>query len=85
MLTDYVLAALRKAKYQMLDGKEGFVGTIPGFRGVIGNAATLEHCRDDLRAALEGWLLVKLRHNDNDFPVIGGINLNSKPKKSKVA
>lgn len=85
MLTDYIAAAMRKAKYKILEGSEGFFGQISGFGGLWANAKTLEACRDELRSVLESWLIVKLRHND-DLPVIGGINLNVRGrKKTKVA
>jgi len=60
MLIDYIDAAMRRAKYELLPGDEGFVGRIPGFRGLIGAARTLEACRDDLSGALQAWLLVTL-------------------------
>jgi len=77
MLIDYIQAAMRRAKYQMLADNEGFVGTIPGFRGLIGHARSLEKCREDLHGALQAWMLLKLLHRDHDLPVIDGINLIS--------
>ena len=86
MLTDYVEAAMRKAKYKLLGSDEGYVGTIPGFRGLWANARSLKNCRIELRSVLEDWLLIKLRHNDDDLPTVEGINLNPKPRvKKKVA
>lgn len=85
MLTEYIEAAMRKAKYEFLDGGEGFCGTIPGFRGVLGNALTLEACREDLKGALETWIVIKLQHNHNNLPVINSINLNAKRKRKAVA
>jgi predicted RNase H-like HicB family nuclease len=85
MLTDYVDAAIRKAKYKLLDGDEGFFGEIPGFRGVWANAGSLEACRDELREVLEDWILVRIRLGLN-LPVSGGIDLNErKGRKRKVA
>jgi len=77
MLIDYINSAMRRAKYELLADDEGFVGTIPGFRGLIGCGQTLEACREDLHGALQTWLLVKLRHGDRNLPVIDGINLTS--------
>lgn len=53
MLTEYLQAAMRKAKYELLDDGEGYYGEIPGFRGVYSNAKTLEECRDLLEEVLE--------------------------------
>jgi predicted RNase H-like HicB family nuclease len=75
MLIDYIEAAMHRAKYELLADREGFVGQIPGFRGLIGHGHTLEDCREDLHGALQSWLLVKLRHGDRDLPVVDGINL----------
>lgn len=86
MLIDYIHAAMRRATYELLADDEGFVGRIPGFRGLIGHARTLEACREDLNAALQSWLLVKLRHGDRDVPVIEGLNLTTvKPAAVKPA
>ena len=60
MLTQYIQAAMRKAKYKLLEGDEGFYGEIPGFQGVWGNATTLEECREDLAEALETWILFRV-------------------------
>ena len=85
MLTEYVDAAMRKAKYKLLNDREGFLGRIPGFRGVWANAPLLEACRQELREVLEAWILVRVRHG-LDLPVVGGINLNQRrPRKRKVA
>ena len=57
MITNYVAAALQRARYQTLDG--GLVcATVPGLRGVIATAATVEGCRTQLAEVIEAWLLV---------------------------
>jgi predicted RNase H-like HicB family nuclease len=85
MLTDYVEAAMRQAKYKILRGGEGFFGEIPGCKGVWANADTLEQCREELREVLEDWMLVRVRHGLK-LPVIAGLDLNErKERKRKVA
>lgn len=85
MLTEYVSAAMRKAKYKILKGGEGYFGEIPACKGAWANARTLESCRDELREVLEDWILVRLRRGLS-LPVIGGINLNQRrSRKQKVA
>ena len=59
MLIGYIHAAMRRAEYEMLADNEGFVGTIPGFRGLIGHGQTLELCREDLHGGLQSWLVLK--------------------------
>jgi predicted RNase H-like HicB family nuclease len=85
MLTDYVNAAMRKAKYKLLNRREGFFGVIPGFKGVWSNAQSLEVCRDELREVLEDWILVRVRLG-LELPITGGIDLNErKARKPKAA
>jgi predicted RNase H-like HicB family nuclease len=85
MLTEYVAAAMRKAKYKILKGGEGFFGEIPACKGAWANAHSLEACREELREVLEDWLLVRLRRGLS-LPVIDGINLNRRGgRRQKVA
>ena len=62
MLTQYIQAALKKAKYKILEDGEYF-GEIPGFEGVWASAKTLEDCREELSSALETWLLFSISRN----------------------
>lgn len=77
MITEYIQAAMRKAKYKILDGDEGYYGEIPGFLGVWANAKTLEGCREELAEVLEEWILFHLADNTR-LPKIAGIDLNFK-------
>ena len=74
MLIEYVNKAMSKAVYEKLEDGS-YYGRIPQTPGVIAFGETLYRCQEDLRSALEGWLIVKLRHGDR-LPVMGGINLN---------
>ena len=40
--------------------------------------ASVEACREELRDALESWIIVGLRHED-PFEVIDGVDLNPRP------
>ncbi len=83
MLTDYIAAAMARAKYKLLDDGTYF-GEIPGFRGVWGNSETLEQCREDLRGSLEGWILIGLQKNAR-LPVVNGISLNGGRRRASVS
>ena len=73
MLTSYIHAAMRQAKYEILpDGT--YYGEVPGFQGVYANAGALEVCRDELQEVLEGWIALGLRLG-HSLPVIEGIEL----------
>ena len=74
MLTKYIQAAMRRARYEILPDGEGFYGEIPGFEGVWANADTLEACREELQEVLEGWLLLGLAQG-HSLPVVDGIDL----------
>ena len=77
MLTDYIRAAMHRAKYEILEDDGSFYGEIPGFQGVYANAATLEACREELESVLESWILICVsRHVPT--PVVDGIDLNVK-------
>ena len=60
MLTKYIAAAMGHAKYELLEDGEGYFGTVPGLRGLWAQADTLAACREELRSALEDWLLFSL-------------------------
>jgi predicted RNase H-like HicB family nuclease len=78
MLTKYLRAARRRAKYEILPEHGSFYGPIPGLQGVWANADTLEECRQELESVLEDWLLlgVSLHH---PIPSIDGIEIRSFP------
>ncbi len=75
MLTAYVNAAMRKARYEVLAEDEGFFGKIDGLDGVWANAENLETCREELREVLEEWIVLGLRMG-HPIPEIEGISLN---------
>ena len=52
------------AYYKKLDDGTYF-GEIPGLRGVWANSKNLEDCREELRSALEDWVLFKLKDGDS--------------------
>ena len=72
MLTSYVQAAMRKARYDILEDGT-FYGEIPGFSGVFANAETLEACRQQLQEELEDWIVLGLRLG-HELPVVDGLN-----------
>ena len=73
MLTDYIRAAMKVAKYEALEDGT-FYGEIPGFDGVLACTETREECSLELERVLEDWILlgVSLQH---EMPVVEGIHL----------
>lgn len=74
MITDYIQAALRRAKYEIEEGV--YYADVPELPGVLAYGATLEECRQQLIEVIEGWLIVGFRHGDT-LPVLDTIDLNT--------
>lgn len=74
MLLEYVQAALRRARYEILADDGSYYGAIPECPGVYANAETLEDCREELREVLDEWILLRV-HRNLALPAIDGIDL----------
>ncbi len=82
MLTEYLDAAMRAARYEIMeDGR--FFGEISKCRGTLGEGDTLEKCRQDLRGSLEGWVIGGFR-SGHRLPVIEGIDMNPPRSRRKA-
>ncbi len=75
MLTEYIEAGMRHAKYEILPDDNSYYGEIPECNGVWANEMTLEETRKDLRGTLEDWILLRI-HDGAEIPVIDGIDIN---------
>ncbi|MEX0776414.1 MAG: type II toxin-antitoxin system HicB family antitoxin [Phycisphaeraceae bacterium] len=90
MLTKYLHAAMRKAKYEILQDDGSYYGEIPGFQGVWANAPSLEACREELAEVLEEWLVFRIAEGLK-VPSVEGLRLRipsilkSKSGSKKVA
>ena len=71
MITEYINAALGKAKYEIIDDEEPYYGEVSGLEGVWASGRTLEECRHNLAEVIDGWLVVRLRRGLS-IPAIGG-------------
>ena len=78
MLTEYIEAGMRKARYEVLDDDGTYYGEIDGVQGVWANEDTLAACREELRSAFEDWILFSVRYGFT-LPVLDGIDLNLAP------
>ncbi|MFQ5640161.1 MAG: type II toxin-antitoxin system HicB family antitoxin [bacterium] len=76
MLTEYILKAMSKAVYDLLEDGT-YAGKVPSCPGTVAFGVTLFECQEALKSSLEGWLIVKLRHGD-EIPIIEGVDLNQK-------
>ena len=77
MLSKYILSAMKKARYEILEDDDTFYGSILGFDGVYANADTLERCREELEEVLEEWLFFRISRS-LPMPEINGIKLKIK-------
>ena len=77
MLTNYIRAAMRRARYEILPDDGTFYGEIPGFDGVWANTDTLESCREELEEVLEEWILLRVSKH-LPLPTVDGIELTIK-------
>lgn len=71
MLTSYMRAAMRCARYEIVEDDGSFYGAIPAIPGVWASAATLEACREELESVLEGWILLSVADH-SPIPEIEG-------------
>ena len=74
MLSRYIEAALGQAQYEILADDGGFYGSIPALAGVWAHSDSLEECREELKSALEDWLLFSLSRRQ-PIPALDGIDL----------
>jgi predicted RNase H-like HicB family nuclease len=76
MIIRYLDKALRRARYaQLEDGS--YCATVPGLRGVVATAATLEQCRNQLAEVVEEWVLVRVARGLT-VPALGGTKVEVK-------
>ena len=76
MITTYLDKALRRARYQQVDGGT-FCATVPGLQGVIATGSTLEICRDQLAEVIEERYLVRVARGLR-VPPLGGTKVEVK-------
>lgn len=77
MLRNYIQAAMRRARYEILPDDGTYYGEILGFEGVYANADQLEKCREELEEVVEEWILLRISRN-LPLPVVEGIELTIK-------
>jgi len=83
MISQYVQAALRHAKYELIKDEEPYYGEVDGLRGVWATGNTLEECRERLAEVLDGWILVRLSRG-LAIPSIDGVEIRV-PRELNVA
>ncbi len=75
MFAEYVLAAMERAHYEIIDDEEPFYSEVPELKGVWATGKTLEECRKNLKSGIEGWIALRLRMG-RSIPPIDGVTIN---------
>ena len=83
MIKEYIQAALRHARYELINDEEPYYGEVDGLQGVWATGKTLEECRENLVDVLDGWILVRLSRG-LQIPPIDGASITI-PHEVKVA
>ena len=60
MIQDYIDAAMRQARYELIEDDEPYYGEVLELPGVWATGRTLEECRHHLLEAVDGWLLFRM-------------------------
>ena len=74
MLTQYLHAALDRARYEIIEDEEPFYGEVPELPGVWATGETPEVCRRNLASAVEDWILFGLEKG-LPIPALGDVVL----------
>ena len=79
MFSEYIDAALRRAKYETLENGT-YMAAVDGLRGVIATGETIEACRVDLIEVIEEWITIRLQRG-LDIPTLEGnpISVSQEP------
>jgi len=75
MLSQYIQAAMRQAKYKVLPDDGSYYCEFPEFQGVYANAEMLGACRNELQEVLEKWIIFRLSKK-LPLPTVNGLNLS---------
>ncbi len=75
MITEYIGAALNRAKYEIIEDEEPYYGEVTELEGVWASGKTLEECRCNLADVIDGWLVVRLKRGLT-IPPIGHPHLS---------
>jgi len=82
VISEYIEAALARAKYEIIKDKEPYYGEVLGLDGVWATGKTLEKCRKNLAEVIDGWIVVRLGKG-LPIPPIGKHKIEE-PKRLKV-
>ena len=73
MFAEYLDAAMRHAKYELIEDGTYF-GSIDELPGSWANAKTLDECQKEMRSVAEGWILLAIADHE-ELPEFDGHKL----------
>ncbi|MDQ5909410.1 MAG: hypothetical protein QG599_1505 [Pseudomonadota bacterium] len=74
MIQTYINAAMRQARYELIQDDEPYYGEILELPGVWATGRTLEECRQNLLEVVDGWLLFRIVRG-MPIPPLGDIRI----------
>ena len=60
MFSEFVNAAMSRARFEKIKDRQPYYGEIPECKGVWATGKTLAECKKNLREVLEGWIFVRI-------------------------
>jgi len=76
MFAEYLKAAMKRARFEVLEDDGSIYGSVPEFPGAWANAPTENECRRELEEIIEEWILLSIADHDL-LPVLDGIDINT--------
>lgn len=69
MIQPYIDAAMRLARYELIQDDEPYYGEVPELPGVWATGRTLEECRQNLLEVVDDWLLFRIARGMSIPPI----------------
>lgn len=76
LISQYARTAVRHATTRQLDDGSWFA-EIEGFSGVWANESSQKDALDVLEEVVYEWVILKIKDEDRDFPVLESLDLNA--------
>jgi len=70
MIREYIAMAMKRARYEIIEGAEPYYGEIKACPGVWATGRTLDECRRNLEDTLDDWLLLRISKG-MEVPAVG--------------
>jgi len=83
MFSEYMAAALKKAKYKIIDDEYPYFAEVPELEGVWAIGRTIEDCRNELIEVIEEWIVARLQRGLS-IPILNGQTIGA-PSRETVA